>query len=341
VTTGRTRLLAAALCVAVGASSAPAGAQDAAAGQSAADVAAARELFREGSALATEGKWLEARERYERSLKLKRASITLYSLGVAQKNTGQLVEALESFRAFLSEPGALATKPYEAPSRAAIAELEKRVAHLRIAVEPAALEELGVMVDGQPVPVLLLDRPRLVNPGTHEVTARARGHREARASAELAEGASATVTLVLEPSPEAPPAPAPVPGSQAPPTSTRAPDTTAPPAGTPNRVLPLVLIGGGAALLTGGIVIGLVGVGEAADAPTRDGEEADGARAKSAVGDVMAAVGIATAAVGVIVLVTQGSTQNKSAARRPGGSGARPQVAPWLGLGTGGARLRF
>src|SRR5262245_8834476 len=93
-----------------------------------ADVAAARELFQEGSKLAQAGRWAEARDRYERSLRLKRAPVTLYSLGVAQRSTGQLVEALENFRAFLAEPSSPATLPYEAPARAAVDELERRVA---------------------------------------------------------------------------------------------------------------------------------------------------------------------------------------------------------------------
>ena len=41
-----------------------------AAAQSAADVAAARELFIEGAELAKAGRWQEARDRYERSLAL-------------------------------------------------------------------------------------------------------------------------------------------------------------------------------------------------------------------------------------------------------------------------------
>src|SRR5689334_6994430 len=95
--------------------------------QSAADVAAARDLFMEGSRLADKDLWADARDRFERSLALKRTALTLYSLGVAQRNTGKLVEALESFRAFLAEASTPATKPYEAPARSALDALSTRI----------------------------------------------------------------------------------------------------------------------------------------------------------------------------------------------------------------------
>ena len=97
-----------------------------------ADVALARELFTEGSRYAEAGNWAAATERYARSLALKRAAITLYSLGISHKNTGKLVEALVNLRAFLSEPSVPATQPYEAPARAAIAEIEPRIGRVRI-----------------------------------------------------------------------------------------------------------------------------------------------------------------------------------------------------------------
>src|SRR5947208_2586858 len=68
------------------------------------DVTQARELFREGSKLAEAGSWELARERFARSVKLKRAPLTLYNLGVAQQETGRMVDAIDSFRAFLAQP---------------------------------------------------------------------------------------------------------------------------------------------------------------------------------------------------------------------------------------------
>src|SRR3954466_12139883 len=74
------------------------------------DVAAARDLFREGSKLAEAGSWEAARDRFERSLKRKRAALTLYNLGIAQQETGHLADAIESYRAFLALPAEATTQ---------------------------------------------------------------------------------------------------------------------------------------------------------------------------------------------------------------------------------------
>src|SRR5262245_27117761 len=67
----------------------------------------AREVFVAAVEAVQRGDWLEARELYARSYSLRPASTTLYSLAVAQRETGDLVKALESFRAFLAlEPNA-------------------------------------------------------------------------------------------------------------------------------------------------------------------------------------------------------------------------------------------
>jgi hypothetical protein len=264
--------------------------------QSAADVATARELFKEASRLANEDRWEEARDRYERSLQLKRAAITLYSLGVAQHRTGHLVEALESLRAFLAEPATAGTEAWVDPARKLVAELEKRVASVEIVITPVGLPGLSVKLDGKEIPAAALDRRRLADPGAHQITAVATGHREARAQVTLAEGGAGRVELTLVPAPpEA--------------LSPKGPVVTPPgdegPRRAPSRALPYALLGSGAAALGVGLAVGWVGVGEAKAAPTRDGPEAKSARTKMLTGDVVAGVGIAAAGAGAVVLVVQ------------------------------------
>jgi hypothetical protein len=102
------------------------------------DVETARALFVEASALADQGRFADARERYMLSLHLRRAAITFYSLGVVDRELGRLVEAQESFRAFLAEPSAPATKGYEEPARQALAEIDSKLAAARLADAVAA-----------------------------------------------------------------------------------------------------------------------------------------------------------------------------------------------------------
>jgi hypothetical protein len=297
-----------------------------AAGQTAADVAAARDLFKEASALSQTNDWEGARKAYAKSLQLKRAAITLYSIGVAEKHTGHLLDALEHFRAFLAEPSSQATKPYEQPARDAIAELEKRVARIVLIIEPLEADP-EVTIDGADVPKAALDHPRLIDPGAHEIVVHAKGYVPAKQSASTSEGQSTTVKIKLDPAPAEPVvAPPPATSSAAP---VVMPHTDAPPA--PNRTLPLALIGGGGALLVGGIVVGVLGVSQASSAPTKDGPQASSAKTKALVGDILGGAGIVAAGIGVVLLITS----------KPPKRDAAGSIGPWAAGSVGGMRVRF
>jgi hypothetical protein len=250
---------------------APAGAQDAA------DVALARELFTEGSRLAEAGEWTAARERYARSLALKRAPITLYSLGIAQQNTGQLVEATENLRAFLAQPSEPATAPFEELARAAIADMHPRIGRLRIDVAPAGLAGTRVTLDGKPIAGAALAHDRPANPGEHELVGEAPGREPVRMRVRVPPGGTKRVVVSF---------------------------SEAPRPGSSSQVIPIALLAGGGAVAAAGLVVGLVGVSEASDAAPGDDDAADAARAKAIAGDVVVGVGVAAAAVGVVLLLT-------------------------------------
>jgi hypothetical protein len=263
--------------------------------QDPADIATARHLFKEGAELSRKGDWEAAADRFTRSLSIKKTPLTLYSLGVAQKNVGRLAEALESFRAFLAEPAARASEPFEQPARDAIAELERRVAHLHVVVLPADAPGLAIVVDEVPVPAVAHGRPRLVNPGAHEVTVAATGYQDVRREVTVAEGATEEVRIELEPMPE-PPAPAPDL-----PEDDLLEDLTEP----PFPEVPVALMASGVAVAAVGIGVGLMGVYEVPETGSPDDPAVDSARAKAIAGDVLAGVGAVTAAVGLVLLVVE------------------------------------
>ncbi|WP_437758307.1 hypothetical protein [Sorangium sp. So ce1389] len=298
-----------------------------AAAQSAADVAVAREIFIEGSEFAKQGRWEQARERYERSLAIKRAPITLYSLGVAQQQTGLLVEALESFRAFLVEPSAPATREYERLARHAVEDLERQISALELRLSPGDVAGLVVKLDGGVVPAAALDRPRPLNPGNHTLSVSAPGYREVRRSVAAAPGSHVLVELTLEreatsaaAGPRVLPTSAPVGAA-----SSAAPDDAT------GRVVPIALIAGGLTTVAAGVAIGLLGVASASDAPTRDGNAADAARAQALAGDIIAGAGLVAAGAGVLVLLL-----DSGAASAPD-----RQAPPRAALGPRGLTLRF
>lgn len=280
--------------------------------QSPADVALARDLFRDGAKLAQDGRWAEARERYTRSLALKRAPLTLYSLGVANRELGRLVEALESFRSFLVEmdPQNAAMKPYEQPARDAVVALEKRVGRLDLRIVPAAPPALVVRVDGVEVPKAALGLPRIVDPGEHGIVVRAEGYREATATAKVGEGEQITITVKLVPA---------GPGVEKGPIDDPGPIV-------PERpVAPIVLLAGGAVALASGLTVGLIGVQKASDAPVQDGPEAAQARRLALAGDIVGSIGILAAGAGFAMLLL-GKPPDKPA--DPSAVSVRPFVAP-------------
>jgi len=278
--------------------------------QTAADVSVARELFKEGAKFAQDGQWNEARQRYEKSLALRRAPLTLYSLGIAYRNLRRFVESLESYRAFLVEmrKDDEKDKPYEQPARDAIAELEKQVAELDIKVrvdDDADDLKTILTIDGIIVPEAAYGYPRLVDPGQHAIMVRAEGHHDATQIVTMGEGQKQTVLLRL------------LPLAKTGPTFRGGPDKHDVP------VVPTVLLASGTAAFAVGLTVGLVGVQRAMDAPTRDGEDATSAIRLSVAGDIVAGVGIVAAGTGLTLLLMDKYRKPKRA-----GTNSRDWVVP-------------
>ncbi|WP_437731889.1 tetratricopeptide repeat protein [Sorangium sp. So ce1335] len=286
------------------------------------DVESARVLFVQGAKLAREGRWEEARALYSRSLEIKPAPLTHYSLGVAQKELGHLADALASFRAFLAEPSTPATAPYVGPAREAVAALERRVGRATIAVRPGKVDGLTLLVDGKPVRGAP-GRAIALDPGAHEVVASAPGFRSTAARFTVAAGGAVEVPIALVRS-AASAARTPAAGGGL---SAEADSSSA----SSRGALPIVVMGVGGAFFTGGAVLGLSGLKQAGSAPTSAGSDASAARAKGIIGDVLGGVGLATVGLGLYLLLDEPAPS----APQTGG------VGPWLGASGSGVEVRF
>ncbi len=224
--------------------------------ESVADVENARALFVEAARRGGQGRWNEARDLYARSLQLKQAPLTRYSLGVAQRESGHLADALASFRTFVDEPQTPASSPYVEPARTAITALAARVGRVVLAVEPRPIAGLALSMDGQPI-AAGLEGPREIDPGSHEVSARAPGYRAVVTRFLVAAGGSETVKLQL--------VSLSLPGGGARPPADSATAVAPPPAEPPapaGRALPIALMAAGAATFVVGLSVGLVGVSQ-------------------------------------------------------------------------------
>jgi len=274
-----------------------------------ADIAVARELFREGLALSREQKWDEARAKLEKSLRLKQTPLTYYTLAVAEKNSGRHVAALEHFKIFLAQPQNAKTESFIPGAEKAVMELEQLVAEVIVTVTPPEVPELLVELDGYPVPTVALGRPRPVDSGAHEVTAKGRGFHPTRRSFTIEPRQSRAIELHLMPAPD----------------EERPDDDTLFLAG-------LGLLAGGGAVAMGGLVVGIIGAEEASDAPTRDGPEADAALEKALAGDVLMGIGGATAVAGVVMLLVDLVDDGPS---------PRKAIRPWVHGDQLGLEFRF
>jgi hypothetical protein len=266
------------------------------------DVDAARALFTAARELGEKGLWKEAARVYGDSLKLHRATITLYSLGLAQSKIGLLVEARDNLRAFFEAPPSPKSKELEPEAHRLLDELAPRIPTIAVVVEPGTAPAPTVTIDGKEAAAASLARVEL-DPGPHEIAARATGWEEKRTQVTLSEGESKPITLVLE----APPPPVITP--PVPPT----PPVPVAPVAAPRRTAAFVLMGAGGAVFVAGLSVGLAGVMQAHGAPSSTGPDADAAKAKALAGDVLAPIGIAAAGVGLILLLT--SPRPKAGAR--------------------------
>jgi len=176
---------------------------------SATETAAARALAVDGLKLAQAGKCDEAIPKLDRAERIHHSAIVLSRLGECNVSVGKLVEGTEDLRKVLREP--LPANPSPALSKAyehaqiVLDSAKPKIAALTISVgnksQPA---DLHLMVDGQAVPVALIDSELPADPGDHLVEATAPGFLKAMARVNLSTADKKTVTLKLETDPSAP-----------------------------------------------------------------------------------------------------------------------------------------
>ncbi len=234
----------------------------AAAAQSDADRATARQLAKEGHVAYDEQDYATAADRFARAAGLVPAPTLWLGLARAQAGLGKLVSAQELYRKIGREGVA---KGSPAPWSRALKSAAKEVAALEPRVPRVVLDVKGpsaakVTIDDVEVPAVALGADRPVDPGTHVVRATAEGFAPAERSFQIAEGERASVTLALAALPAATPpafaltppvgAPEPAAPRRAPP----GPEPAAPASGWRQSVGYAALGVGAAGVALGGVV---------------------------------------------------------------------------------------
>lgn len=283
---------------------------------SAADIATAREMFREGARLASEEKWEEALDAYQRSMALRPSNLTRYSIAVVQERMGKLIEAMENLREFIASDHDSTTRRYVPAASETLQNLEGRIGRVKVVI-PGNPRGAEVKIDDDLLPEAAIGIFRPTDPGHRRVEARVPGYARFVKEVNLQEGASIEVVVRLNP-----------PGEGGDDEETSSSSSTGSQR-TGQKTTGMVLTIGGAGVFVAGLGVGIYGYSKAKSAETSDSSEADTARTTALIGDIGMGVGLVAAGVGTYLLLSSGESEPQSTARRvfinpwavPGGAG--------------------
>ncbi len=151
----------------------------------------ARAHFDAGVAASNQGRWQDALREFEQARAIQATAPVLYNLGLAQRAVGRIRDGRATFRALIEQHGPRLSAERRTEIQGYITEADAAVGRIELTVTPA---EATVTLDGAP----LAERSVEVDPGRHEVIARAAGHQQSRREIEVRRGGSATIELRLE-----------------------------------------------------------------------------------------------------------------------------------------------
>ncbi len=171
-----------------------------------AERAGARELFKEGDQLQRAGHFAEALDKFERAQQVFAAPTNLLRIAECDAALGRLVESAEAYREVLRSPLPAGAPPaFQAAvdqAKGELSQVEPRVPRLVVQVQPAAVQNPQMQIDGQNVPGALLGEPMPLDVGVHKIAVLAPGYATTEQQVELKEHDSKTVALTLNPNPQ-------------------------------------------------------------------------------------------------------------------------------------------
>lgn len=267
--------------------------------------------FKHGVQLFKEADYTAALVEFERAYEIDPKYQVLYNIAESHYQLLDYANALRTFRRYLEEGGAKIPFKRRKDVEAEIVTLSKRVATLTVTTnEPGAT----IAIDDVYVGTTPLE-PLMVSSGRRKVTAKLPGRPSVTERVDLAGGDEKSLALEIEPLP--PPAPVEKPPSAAPP---------APPSVVP----PVVAWSATGALLTGGIVTGVLALGASSDLEEElvryPGDPEALASAKSSAfglalaSDILFVSSAAAAAVSIYLTVDYASAPDASSAEAKGPS---------------------
>jgi hypothetical protein len=165
------------------------------------DPVGAEALFRQGLAALKANDWQTGCEKFRKSMVLDGSVSTQFKLAKCSEHDGKLATAWYEYETALklnrdAQTSDRRKMELEAAIRAAIATLKPRVPMLSVKVAPRP-DGLEVSRDGIPIDNSVLGESLPVDPGDHELLARAPGFHEVRQRVTVAEGRPVEIDLRL------------------------------------------------------------------------------------------------------------------------------------------------
>jgi hypothetical protein len=156
----------------------------------------ARTLFKEGRALASDGKYDEACPKFEESLKLDAGMGTQFNLADCLEHTGRIKKAQEMFLRVADAAHEKAQADREQVARDRAHALDEKLPKIGVEVKEM-VEGLEVLIDGKAVDRTKWATGERVDPGTHEIAAKAPNKKNWSLSVEV--GAASTKLTITVP----------------------------------------------------------------------------------------------------------------------------------------------
>ena len=156
----------------------------------------ARKLFEAGRALAAERRWAEAEEKFLASSQLVRRANTLFNLGVVRQRQAKHLAAHEAFAETISGADPVRDAALISEAKERLSQCEYYLQRVELTVAPQNAE---VRLDGAAIQATGGKAETFLEPGRHELVARAPGYAERSYAINAEAGGSQRLAVTLVP----------------------------------------------------------------------------------------------------------------------------------------------
>jgi hypothetical protein len=262
----------------------------------------ARALFQRGQSAYSQGDYESAASLWEQAYGLDPRVGLQFNLSQCYERLGRLEEAARALQTYVD-----GTDPEDErlpDARARLLAIRERIARTSVRLEGGP-DGAVLVVDGEDRGRLPRPDPLMLAPGSHEIRVTSPGYVPFTTTVSVPAGQVVDVGIVM---------------------------TRVPTSGGEPGIASLALLGGGAAVLATGLIIGGVALNDAGNVPSPTSSEASNARTLAIVSDVLWPIGSAAIVGGLVWLIVDVTTPITASGDR-----TAFQLVPLVGPGIGGA----